>query len=87
MESILIFSSIIVGAVIALTELFKTSAPSVPKNLVPVVGLLIGLVVSAVAYPFTDLGLIERLWAGGLAGLGATGLYELGFKNRPGETK
>lgn len=87
MENVLILVSIISAAVIALTELTKQSIPAMPKNLVPVVGLIIGLVVAAVAYPFTDLGLVERLWAGGLAGLGGTGLYELGFKNRPGDTK
>lgn len=49
--------------------------------------LVIGLLIGVVAYPFTELDLTLRLWAGGLAGLSATGLFELAFNNRPGTTK
>jgi len=37
--------------------------------------------------PFTEMGLVLRLWAGGLAGLSATGLFELAFSKRSGTTK
>ncbi|MNC63461.1 hypothetical protein D3C75_1135830 [compost metagenome] len=50
-------------------------------------GLAIGLFIGAVSYPFTDMALILRLWAGGLAGLSATGLFELAFNKRDGMTK
>lgn len=87
MENIALFATIIVGVVIALVELVKVSAPAMPKNLVPLIGLVLGLVVAYFAYPFTDLAVAERLWAGAIAGLGATGLYELGFNDRQGKTK
>lgn len=59
---------------------------TLPKNLIPVIGIVIGLGVGAAAYIFTDLELVYRLWAGAIAGFSATGLYEL-QKNNPGTTK
>ncbi|SEQ11509.1 hypothetical protein SAMN04487883_10344 [Bacillus licheniformis] len=47
---------------------------------------MIGLLIGAAAYPFTDLELVLRLWSGGLAGLTATGLFEIG-KNRNARKK
>jgi len=46
------------------------------------VGIFIGFAASL----FTDLDLVLRLWVGGLAGLSATGLFELRNKNE-GYTK
>jgi hypothetical protein len=57
-----------------------------PKNLIPVIGVVVGVAIGALAYPFTDLDLVYRLWAGAFAGFSATGLYEL-QKNNPGTTK
>lgn len=80
METVLIFASVLSPIILALVELVKKTF-RVPKNLIPLVSLLIGLLIGAAAYPFTDLDLVLRLWAGGLAGLTATGLFEIG-KNR-----
>ena len=85
MEQVLIFATILVPIITALVELAKRTAP-LPKNLVPLISFIAGLVVGAVAYPFTDLDLILRLWAGGFAGLAGTGLFELTAK-RTGTTK
>lgn len=82
----LAFATLISVFVLALVQLVKTTI-NVPKNLLPLIGLVIGVLVGAVAYPFTDLDLTLRLWAGGLAGLSATGLFELAFSNRTGSTK
>ncbi|MNW69413.1 hypothetical protein D3C74_484100 [compost metagenome] len=60
---------------------------NVPKNLLPWIGLAIGLLIGWAAYPFSDLDLTLRLWGGALAGLSATGLFELVLSNRPGSTK
>ncbi|MNR40439.1 Phage holin [compost metagenome] len=79
------FASLIAVFVLAANQAVKT-AVNIPRNLIPVVGLVIGLLIGAAAYRFTDLELSLRLWAGGLAGLSATGLFELG-KNRPGNTQ
>jgi hypothetical protein len=86
LNNVLTFATLISVFVLALVQLVKT-AINVPKNLLPFIGLVIGLVIGAVAYPFTDLDLTLRLWGGGLAGLSATGLFELAFKDRPGNTK
>lgn len=86
LDNVIAFASVLAVFVLALVQLVKKSV-NVPKNILPLIGLLIGLAVGAVAYPFTDLDLTLRLWAGGLAGLSATGLFELAFNKRAGTTK
>ncbi|MET3507643.1 holin [Halalkalibacter oceani] len=53
---------------------------SYPKNYAPAVAVLIGLIIGILAAPFTELDVTMRLWAGGFAGLAATGLFEIGNK-------
>ncbi|OMD36518.1 holin [Paenibacillus odorifer] len=86
LDDVMAFASILAVFVLALVQLVKNSI-NIPRNTVPVIGLLIGLLIGAAAYPFTELDFVLRLWAGGLAGLSATGLFELAFKDRPGTTK
>lgn len=86
MQAVLVFASVLAIIVTALVQLVKHTV-SVPKNLVPLIGFIIGLGVGAAAYPFTDLDLVLRLWAGGISGLSATGLFELAFNKRDGTTK
>jgi hypothetical protein len=86
LNNVLAFASVLVVIVIALVQGVKVSV-NVPKNAVPVIGLVIGLLVGAAAAPFTDLDLVLRFWAGGLAGLSATGLFELGFNKREGTSR
>ncbi|MNP32712.1 Phage holin [compost metagenome] len=86
LNNVLAFASVLAVFVMALVQLVKNSV-NLPKQLVPAVGLVIGLLVGAVSYPFTDMTLVLRLWAGGLAGLSATGLFELAFNRRDGNTK
>ncbi|WP_342566033.1 holin [Paenibacillus sp. FSL R7-0345] len=86
LNNVLAFASVLAVFVMALVQLVKNSV-NLPKQLVPAVGLVIGLLVGAVSYPFTDMTLVLRLWAGGLAGLSATGLFELAFNRRDGYTK
>ncbi|KTD85029.1 holin [Paenibacillus etheri] len=86
LDDVMAFASILAVFVLALVQLFKNSI-NISRNAVPIIGLLIGLFIGAAAYPFTDLDIVLRLWAGGLAGLSATGLFELAFKDRPGTTK
>jgi hypothetical protein len=80
------FASLLSVFVLAIVQLVKV-AVNVPKNILPLVGLGVGLVIGLVSFPFTDLELVLRLWAGGLAGLSATGLFELAFNKRNGNTK
>lgn len=86
LTDVLAFASIIVVFVLAAVQLVKVTI-NVPKNLVPLVGVVIGLLIGWAAVPFTDLDTILRLWAGALSGLSATGLFELAFNKRPGSTK
>lgn len=83
MQLALAFGTTLVPIAAALTEIIKRTV-SVPNNLLPIVSLAIGLLVGAAAYPFTDMDLIMRLWAGGIAGFAASGLYETFFSKRGG---
>lgn len=86
LNNVLAFATLLSVFVLAIVQLIKNTI-SIPRNLVPLIGLAVGLLIGAVAYPFTDLDLTLRLWSGGLAGLSATGLFELAFSDRKGATK
>lgn len=75
MQEVLLFATVIAPIILALVELIKKSV-SFKATLVPLVAVVVGLFIGFAAQPFTDLDLVLRLWAGGLAGLSATGLYE-----------
>ena len=81
MDEILILATIIAPVVLAVTEMFKRLG-KIEANYLPFVALLIGLFVGYAAFPFSDLSLIERFWSGGIAGLTATGLFELGSRGK-----
>ncbi|MEG7333214.1 holin [Bacillus sp. 0102A] len=85
MQDVLIFATVLAPILTALVQLVKKTI-KLPTNVVPALSFAIGIGLGAVAYPFTDLDLVLRLWAGGFAGLAATGLFELGAK-REGTTK
>ncbi|SFG73491.1 holin [Sporolactobacillus nakayamae] len=86
MTEVLMLATLLLPMITAVTELVKRTV-SIPKNTVPAIALGVGVLIGLAAYPFTDLELVLRLWAGGLAGLSSTGLYELALNNRPGNTK
>lgn len=52
-------------------------ATSINDNLLPIIAILIGAILGGGAY-FLDADLGLRIWAGGVSGLAATGLFELG---------
>lgn len=85
MQEVVIFATALSPIILALVEVVKKTV-NVPVNLIPLIALVIGLLVGAAAFPFTEFDLILRLWAGGFAGLSATGLFEV-FKKREGTTK
>ncbi|MDO6448073.1 holin [Oceanobacillus profundus] len=85
MEQVLIFATVLLPIVTALVEGIKKSI-SMPVNVIPIISLIIGLAIGSAAYPFTEMDLVLRLWAGGFAGLAGTGLFEL-VKQREGTTK
>lgn len=85
MDEVLIFATVLAPIVAALVELFKKTFP-LKNNVIPLFSLIVGVVIGAAAYIFTDLDTVSRLWAGGFAGLAATGLFEL-VKQREGTSK
>lgn len=52
-------------------------ATCIKKRYLPLLSLVIGGLIGAAAY-FIDLELGLRIWAGGISGLAATGLFEIG---------
>lgn len=85
MTEVLIFATVLAPIILALVQLIKKTV-NLKNNLVSLIALAVGLFVGAAAAPFTDLDIVLRLWAGGLAGLSATGLFEL-MDNQDGTTK
>lgn len=79
MNEIVGFATVLSPVILGLVELIKVST-TFKKNLIPIVALFIGLGIGAASGTFTDLDLEMRIWAGGIAGLSSTGLYELGGK-------
>lgn len=79
MDEILLFATVLAPVIIALTELVKRSY-ELEKRFIPLIALVIGLVVGGLATNFGDIDLVTRLWAGGIAGLSASGLFKLATK-------
>lgn len=76
MIEVLAFATVLAPIILALVQLVKKTF-TIPNNLISLIAFAVGVLVGAAAAPFTDLDLVLRLWAGGLAGLSATGLFEL----------
>lgn len=85
MTAVLLFATVLAPIILALVELIKRTVEGLPKKYIPLIAFAIGILVGFVAQPFTDLDLVLRLWSGGLAGLAATGLFELGNDRGRGE--
>ena len=86
MHDVLVFATVISPIIMGLVQMVKQTT-SIPVNYIPWLAILIGLFVGFSAQPFTELDLVLRLWAGGLAGLSATGLFELVNDRSKNETK
>lgn len=85
MQQVLIFTTFLAPIVAAIVQVVKTTV-TLPNNALPILSIVAGLAIGSVAFPFTDMDMTLRLWAGAFAGLGGTGLYEV-FNNRIGNTK
>ncbi|WP_041088710.1 holin [Jeotgalibacillus soli] len=79
MVEVLVFATVLAPIVLAVVELLKRSGP-IKKNYIPLIAFAVGIFIGFAASPFTDLDTVLRLWAGGFAGLSATGLFEIGNK-------
>lgn len=85
MLDVLILATILLPIIVAVVELAK-KAVNIKKNYVPLIAVVLAVMIAGAAYPFTELNLVMRLWAGLLAGLASTGLFEI-TKYREGFTK
>ncbi|MFD1203611.1 holin [Sporosarcina contaminans] len=85
MTEVLAFATVLAPVILAVVQLIKKSV-NVKNNLISLIAFAVGLFVGVAAAPFTDLDIVLRLWAGALAGLAATGLFEL-FDNQDGTSK
>lgn len=56
-------------------------ATNINKRYLPAVATMVGVLLGAAA-TFLDADLYLRLWAGGISGLAATGLFELGKQTK-----
>lgn len=84
-QELLLLVTLITPVIVGLNEVIKQSI-SIPKNLIPLVALFVGILVGLAAAPFTSVDIFVRIWAGAIAGLSSTGLYEVG-KHRDRYTK
>ncbi|KIL47955.1 holin [Jeotgalibacillus campisalis] len=82
---VLMFASLLSPVILGLIEVVKRLV-RIPKKYIPLLSLAVGVLIGFLAAPLADLDLPLRLWAGGIAGLSATGLFEMGSKS-PGMTR
>lgn len=76
MNDILIMATIIAPVTSGVVQAIK-SATSIKKRYIPVIATIVGVGLGAAAY-FIEVEIGLRIWAGGISGLAATGLFELG---------
>ncbi len=76
MVEILAMATAIAAVTSGVVQAIKNTE-KINKKYLPLVAILVGLVLGSAAV-FMDVGFVERLWAGGISGLAATGLFELG---------
>lgn len=76
MTEILMMATIIAPVTSGVIQMIK-KATQINKKYLPAIATLVGIGLGAVAY-FLDAEIGLRIWAGGISGLAATGLFELG---------
>lgn len=86
MNQILSIATLLLPIVTGVVQLIKQNI-SISKNAVPIFAIVVGILLGIAAIPLTGADWVTRAWAGGLAGMSSTGLYELAFNPRKGKTK
>lgn len=81
LSDIIKFSLVLAPIVLALVGLVKVTT-EIPHRYLPLIATLVGIGLGWASYILTDMPLEPRLWAGALAGLSATGLFEVGQKSK-----
>ncbi len=70
-------AGILVVIVVALVEVAKKTFPALPAKYLPLLSVGLGLVAGFILYPFSDYDLYTTLVAGLVAGLVASGTFDL----------
>lgn len=76
MFDILLMATAVVAVTNGIVQAIKQTE-LIPRRFLPIIAIGVGLILGSTA-PFFNISLIERLWAGMISGLAATGLFELG---------
>lgn len=77
MKAILIAASVIAPLVVGVTGLIKTQVKN--YNILPVINVIAGILLGVLfALSFVQEDLVLYAWAGAVAGLAASGLFDLG---------
>lgn len=76
MVEILAMATIIVPVTWGVLQVVKT-ATNANKRFIPLMAVVLGIALGIGAV-FLEADLVLRIWAGGISGLAATGLFELG---------
>jgi len=76
MTETLLFATLLSPVVVGLVEVAKQTF-KLGTQYAPITALGLGVLVGIAASPFTEMDLLLRAWAGGLAGLAAMGLFDL----------
>lgn len=84
MVEILAIATLIAPVTAGVVQAVK-KATNVNKRYLPIMAMVVGILLGAAAF-FVDVGIGERIWAGGISGLASVGLFELG-KTTKGEIK
>jgi len=83
MQEILAIATIIAPITSGVLQALK-KAIGIDKRYIPLAAVCVGVILGAAAY-FVDAEICIRMWAGGISGLAATGLFELGKNTRKGD--
>ena len=76
MSETLLFATLLSPVVVGLVEVAKQTF-KLGTQYAPITALALGVLVGIAASPFTEMDLLLRAWAGGLAGLASMGLFDL----------
>lgn len=76
MTNILMMATAIAAVTNGIVQAIKQSE-LMPKRFLPLVAIVVGIGLGASA-SFMNIDFVERMWAGVISGLAATGLFELG---------
>ncbi|PSL41693.1 A118-like holin Hol118 [Salsuginibacillus halophilus] len=81
MTEILATATAVAPIATAVVEAVKKSGV-IPKSFLPIAALVVGILLGLAAAPVFGVSLLHSGWSGGIAGLSATGLFELGKKSK-----